>query len=353
MYPCGLFPGMQNRIGLDVMRSIAIFLVLYLHSLYLLPGGMGKYLQPIDFLLRLDGVGIFFVLSGFLIGHFLLELEKSQSLNLKEIFRFLLRRWFRTLPNYYLIYTFILLAGGQALNPKMLLFVHNFSVPYMGYFQEYWSLAVEEFTYLAFPLSLWLFGRFHSKPYYLAGVFLILFGLWCQFLAPSQQYLYWERTVLGRFSSIVLGLVSCKLFFSHSHFFQTYRVHFFLLACLLLAAQHQFPELVFQTPLYYSLESVWYVMAIPFFFYLKIPEGLLHNFFYRASKYSYSLYLLNLFPFQYIILPWIKQTFFGGQFPGPYPFVFDYLLYWTLIPLISHFLYNYWEKPFMLLRKHL
>ena len=52
----------------------------------------------------IDGVELFFVLSGFLIGGILIRLfEEPKVFGWKELLNFWLRRWFRTLPNYYLV----------------------------------------------------------------------------------------------------------------------------------------------------------------------------------------------------------------------------------------------------------
>ena len=57
----------KDRIfGLDIVRSIAILLVVYKHGRWLLPDQLAfYYLLPLP---HIDGVSIFFVLSGFLIG---------------------------------------------------------------------------------------------------------------------------------------------------------------------------------------------------------------------------------------------------------------------------------------------
>jgi peptidoglycan/LPS O-acetylase OafA/YrhL len=60
----------QNRnFGLDFLRFIAITTVLFGHSLILVPKDVKPYLKPFV----IDGVAIFFVLSGFLIGQILLR----------------------------------------------------------------------------------------------------------------------------------------------------------------------------------------------------------------------------------------------------------------------------------------
>ncbi len=83
--------------GLDILRSLAILSVLIPHSSRLLPESIDKKIQ----LYSLDGVSLFFVLSGFLIGLILLKKVDTTNFNFYELRNFWLRRWFRTLPAFY------------------------------------------------------------------------------------------------------------------------------------------------------------------------------------------------------------------------------------------------------------
>ena len=89
----------KNRIfGLDIMRTFAILAVMFGHSIFFLPTSIKDQLHAFV----IDGVNIFFVLSGFLIGGILIrDFEKKKTI--KVLFNFWIRRWFRTLPNYFLI----------------------------------------------------------------------------------------------------------------------------------------------------------------------------------------------------------------------------------------------------------
>jgi len=101
----------QHRIvGLDIMRTIAILIVVFEHGKYLVPS---KHLEQYDRfnIFQIDGVTIFFVLSGFLIGRILLRLIHTTEFTIKDIWQFWIRRWFRTLPNYFLVLIGILIAS--------------------------------------------------------------------------------------------------------------------------------------------------------------------------------------------------------------------------------------------------
>ena len=65
--------GHSRIFGLDLLRAIAILFVVIGHSSILAP----EHIKPIIRLITLDGVAIFFVLSGFLIGGILIrQIEK-------------------------------------------------------------------------------------------------------------------------------------------------------------------------------------------------------------------------------------------------------------------------------------
>lgn len=133
-------------VGLDILRSVAILLVLFRHS--------QLWENPLYHFGWL-GVDLFFVLSGFLVsGLIFTEYKKRDKLNIK---RFLLRRGFKIYPTFYLF-----LAGSIIIEHYRDGFVPT--VPSLlgeiFYLQSYlphiwthtWSLAVEEHFYLALAL---------------------------------------------------------------------------------------------------------------------------------------------------------------------------------------------------------
>lgn len=153
---------MNNRIaGLDLLRSGAIILVLIAHSgsLYSMKQ-IDNFSFPFFNFAGYLGVELFFVLSGFLIGGLLMKsYEKHQGFRWTDFVTFCLRRWLKTLPNYFVV----LLLGicvywfdRGILYPdvmRYLTFTQNLlSAPMDNVFAITWSLAVEEWFYLLFPL---------------------------------------------------------------------------------------------------------------------------------------------------------------------------------------------------------
>ena len=92
-------PQKKRIYGLDLVRAVAICLVLLSHGRYLIQPHIewASNLRVFGFI----GVELFFVLSGFLISNILIrDRFYLSSLNYKR--QFIQRRWLRTLPNYFL-----------------------------------------------------------------------------------------------------------------------------------------------------------------------------------------------------------------------------------------------------------
>lgn len=141
---------MPRYIGsLDVVRAVAVLLVLFTHvPAYLMSEGVllaRAYLIP-GYL----GVDIFFALSGFLITRILIaERGRPQAWR-----RFWLRRSLRIFPIYFLLVAIVALVRPGPELPWALTYTANFYFPPAGEpspLEHLWSLAVEEHFYLVWP----------------------------------------------------------------------------------------------------------------------------------------------------------------------------------------------------------
>jgi len=159
----------RQRLGaLDVLRAIAILLVIGRHLPTLPPGFPWLVAGVLNAWRHVGwaGVDLFFVLSGFLVsGLIFRDLELHGSFSLKT---FLIRRGLKIYPGFYV---FLLLALPTVLwipglvTPTSLLseafFVQNYGP---SIFPHTWSLAIEEHFYLLLALTLWFATRRRTLP---------------------------------------------------------------------------------------------------------------------------------------------------------------------------------------------
>ncbi len=165
----GLAIDLNKRMhGLDVARAIAISLVVFAHSLWI-----SDFFPPVvSWLMQLSGtigVEIFFVISGFLIGKIVLRMLEKEDFSFLAIMDFLKRRWFRTLPNYYLILFINVLLWYliyKEIPEKLYLYfvyLQNLTQTSPDFYRVSWSLAVEQFCYIIGPFTLLVLVKLFPK----------------------------------------------------------------------------------------------------------------------------------------------------------------------------------------------
>lgn len=147
---------MKRNPSLDVLRGVAILLVLGRHSTYLYTS---HYLYK-WYSVGWTGVDLFFVLSGFLIAGLLFtEFKQTGRIDVR---RFLIRRGFKIYPPFYCLIAITVLASltvNRHVPARLLsdaLFLGNY-LPHV--WPHCWSLAVEEHFYLILSFVLVLMIR--------------------------------------------------------------------------------------------------------------------------------------------------------------------------------------------------
>jgi len=154
--------------SLDLLRGIAAFSVAIPHFLTY----HGIAVQQLE-TLSIIGVEIFFVLSGYVLGpQILLCVREPKFRNLSI---FLMRRWMRTIPPYLIALSFTAILFGRFLGREFWLYafyIQNLaSLRHINdYFSIAWSLSIEEWFYLTFPLLLvslsFFFSRMNARNLY-------------------------------------------------------------------------------------------------------------------------------------------------------------------------------------------
>jgi peptidoglycan/LPS O-acetylase OafA/YrhL len=196
--------------ALDTLRAIAILLVVAGHILPP-PSVRAGWHDLID--LGGRGVDLFFVLSGYLIGGIAIrEIERRGRLDLGEFWK---RRWFRTLPAYYV--TLGLYAAKQLLPHKSgglvspgsyLFFWQIYAVKPLQDFGHSWSLCVEEHFYLVLPVLLLVFSRWRHRAADVLGL-MVFIGLGMMLLRSGLTLAGWEtfdRLSIWRTDGLCVGV---------------------------------------------------------------------------------------------------------------------------------------------------
>ena len=356
--------------GLDFMRATAISLVLSSHCLWIYPENSGIFSQILP-LFGFLGVEIFFVLSGFLIGKILYQLIVfDEDFTFSKVFFFLKRRWFRTLPNYFFVLlinvgiAFLFSYSVESIW-KYFFFIQNFSSPMLVFFPESWSLSIEEFAYLLFPIILFFILKF-LNPKNKSNIFLIsTIGLIFFFVFTKIYYyltttnttlIQWnvslKAVVVYRLDSIFIGILFSWLYYNCNFIWKKYKFLFaffgVFLMVLMFVCVGFFRFLIDSQPffwnvLYLPFTSISIAFFLPFLSELKKNNiSFLQKSITFISKISYSIYLIH-YSIVLQIMKYYVETINYTKLQL-HVFTFSYLI---ITVLLSWFLFQFYEKPIM------
>jgi peptidoglycan/LPS O-acetylase OafA/YrhL len=342
------------------MRTIAIYYVVIGHGMLLLEDTVAATLFNFIYI---DGVELFFVLSGFLIGSILIRMAALGQTKPKQLLYFWVRRWFRTVPLYYIFlllnlalgYFMVIETNISVFSAKFLVFLQNFNWYFYGFFNESWSLAVEEWFYLLFPFAFFGLSYFvkEKKAFYASAIIFILLSVAFRVYVGNhiENYFQWDfkirKIVLTRLDAIMWGVVAARLCIDFPGQFVRYRYHTLVAGLLLYFAAKAipgFPLGAYYTYVYLTLASLAIAMTLPFFFKLKTPNERIRQVFTFTSTISYSMYLVHGIVLGIVL-----------NFLQPQPLWVSLLLFFGFL-FVTCFLswcsYHFFEKPAMKLRDH-
>lgn len=355
--------------GLDILRALAIMFVVIEHGSYLLP----KKLRRISDFFVFDGVSIFFVLSGFLIGGILIKLIDKNGFNFSVLKTFWIRRWYRTLPNYFLILLILCILNFSFRNGftlgsvyRYFIFSQNLFQIHPSFFPEAWSLTIEEWFYLIFPILIFftfLFKKSYKKSLLYVALIVIVFITAFRFYrfshvdikGISDWDLIFRKQVITRLDSLMFGVIGAYI----SYFYKSLWIKFktpllFVGILIFIASKFILPNFtsiigVYNCVFSFTLISIGSLSVLPFLSELKTSSRLLFKPITYISLISYSMYLLNLSIVQFWIIgniPWNKITDNGYLIV-----ISNYSIYWLLVIGLSILIYKYFEIPMISLRE--
>jgi peptidoglycan/LPS O-acetylase OafA/YrhL len=371
--------------GLNELRALAALSVILYHiELFKNEDHISSLVDSIYFSyfikrLGINGVYLFFVLSGFLITYLLLvEKERLKTILFKK---FYLRRIYRIWPLYYLIvfigfiivpflasnfrifenthYFYGLISSSENYSLKSLL-LYLFFMPnvVLGYFNiiivgssQAWSVGVEEQFYILWPLLVFAFARKRTLYIFL---FLLTFFIISNLLFNYFTLLNIIEIIISYINRIItiipfefmtVGAIGGYIFLYHRDtitFFTKFKVLYFLLITTILSLMF-FPIIL---PYFQSI-----IISILFLGLILITINDQNNFVLRnkqlsyIGKISYGIYMYHPF-IMFLVFPFINSYF---------PFTYNSLLYnfsiyffiLSLTILLSHLSYKYFESIFI------
>jgi peptidoglycan/LPS O-acetylase OafA/YrhL len=337
---------LHRSFGLDAARAFAICLVLIAHFSH-------KNFDSLGFW----GVELFFALSGYLIGQILWRnYSQVNNWTRHHITNFWYRRWWRTLPNYYLFLLVLLFQQWQNNKVPSLAEISNFLwfgqdlfERNYGFYSQSWSLCIEEWFYLLFPLVLFAFSRLGLKPKPAFLLVLLTFFVGSAIVRSSvldlKVMLATREITLGRLDAIAFG-VAMSYLQSTIELDIKKRILLSLVGIVLLLISI---SAVYSAG-YTTLRGYWPLVNVPLGFALmlplislwQMPNGYLK---YAAlgvkniSLWSYSIYLSHA-PIMWIFYQWLDNQ--RGSFYGN---LLSKVLGLATTLLVSSLLYKFFEVP--------
>jgi peptidoglycan/LPS O-acetylase OafA/YrhL len=389
----GAAPRPRRWIHLDVLRGIAILLVLGAHTPFRLPRETYAY-HFFELWKRIGWVGVdmFFVLSGFLIGG-LLFTEHRRSGGSIAMGRFMIRRAFKIWPAYlvFLAATFVwdvadrtgtfpsrIGRSASAIWPY-LVHAQNYHAPLVERIGHAWSLAVEEHFYVLLPLLLlglmWLAARrrtreepFGAIPWICLGLLATCLGLricaWWTSAAFDEFAHHWPTH--ARLDSLFVGVALAYAVHFARPRVDSLRRRWWAIALASAACFAPFAWFTFDAPFTYTIGYAllaagsaglvllaWFASEPAISDTSATPpktDGLPVRWMARIGAYSYAIYLWHM-PFTVPIV--MRARGHLGLWGSPLHYPILMALYALLSIALGAMMFHLIERPALALRERL
>lgn len=367
-----------RNIGLDYLRSLAIVVVLTNHALigfFYTTSVVAMQGVLVSFTVSaVIAIEWLFVLSGFLIGAMMIRsFDKNQGW-FKSAKDFWLRRWFRTIPNYYLFFlvNFLLAIYGVTTDGYIfspLWFSQNLAWEEENrkFFGEAWSLALDEWFYLAMPIIVGVlaFSSLSKKAVFiLAAIILIIFPTVGRMLhTVPTDFFQWDeqirRITIYHLDATGWGVLAAALSKWFPQWWRSRVNEKALLGVFCMAIGLFFViGLVHPRFMSYSLFSVGNAFSItlmslgtllvlPWLTRIQFSWAPVMWITGKLSDSSYSIYLLH-FPLIFLFKYFLKIDSASSGF-----FLFFVVASWFfLVVFLSGLIFRFFEKPIADLREN-
>lgn len=344
---------MTRVASLDLLRGTAALSVAIPHF-FIYNADQAGVFETVSVL----AVEVFFVLSGFVLAPQILVCMRRGSFN--TLLRFLTRRWMRTIPPYAVALVVISVLFRELGSPdfwRYLFYVQNLwrQSNSNDYFAIAWSLSVEEWFYVCFPLLLLLVARMfgtQDKRLHIVVALVAVVAI-AALRAYYGDFENWgaevRRVVVFRIDAIMYGFLLFALI-DRLSLLSNSVVCFLLLALSSivglevtahisnadsLAAKHAFP----------FVAAAFGMLAIAFF---RSAEAAIDRFAFLRNlslflgKVSYSVYLFHLH-----VLYLVRENCTSLPLPA------QFAVYVVSTIAFATFFFYFFEKPILAARPRL
>lgn len=337
--------------SLDHIRAIAAYSVFTWHFIHF---NNGQLEQPLFFPLSFlteghTGVGLFMTLSGYLFA----KLLNGKKIAFKP---FLWNRFIRLFP--LLIFVIIIHSVRKIINNTFdISYLYSIlggivfpSLPNGG-----WSITSEFHFYMILPLLIFLSNKNNNLLLIFLVISFLTRVLNLNLTGETQNLAYY--TIFGRIDQFILGIYVYK----HKEFFKNKNLLFIISTALFLMYlyyfdlnggfynHNKFPSDSFIWTIMTTIEGAAYSIFIAWYdSNYKYRESKLHTSIALIGQYSYSIYLLHFF-FVLKMANIIDKYIF--RLDNSYLILLFSVPCFIFTAIISHFSYNYIEKPFLKHRK--
>ncbi|KUG07814.1 hypothetical protein ASU33_16030 [Solirubrum puertoriconensis] len=322
-----------------------------------------------EFVRHYDGVAVFFVLSGFLIGGVLIKTLETKGAHRSNLWDFWVRRWIRTVPPYLLVLPVVMafeIHNGVPARTYLpyFVFLQNFNWPIPPAFLESWSLTVEEWFYLLSAPASFLLAKL-LKPRYgvLLAAVLFLVGSTAYRYDYFQHYqpqdwpdwdAHFRKIVLLRLDSLMYGVLAAWVAYYFPAAWARAKWPLFVVGFvgLSMIANPVAPNdlTLFTCVWSFSVAGLGVAFMLPLMNSWKHASGALASIVTHISLISYSLYLLHATIVNAnIAVPVVRML----PLPGPVKSLAGLAILWGLSLPLATLMYKYFEVPVMALRNRL
>ncbi|MCF6128192.1 acyltransferase [Flavobacterium sp. AS60] len=357
--------------GLDLMRAMAICMVLCSHILWIYNPDDG-IIRQLFALFGFLGVEFFFVLSGFLIGRILYGIYIKDDYTIKSALYFLKRRWFRTLPNYFLILIIniiITTSLGYSM-PKLglyFVFLQNGFSKMSTFFPESWSLSVEEWAYIVLPISLlalsFLFKPKNKNRFFFVIVlslitlfigFKIAYQINTQTTTLDEWNVSLKSVMIYRLDAIFMGVLCSWISINYEKNWSKFKYSFAFIGGIIMMFMYFGMGILRILPetfpfvwnvVYLPLASFSIAFFVPLFSQMETSMQLVKRPIEFISKISYSIYLLH-----YSVIMQLLMLFVDKETTSLVQLHLITAFYLSMTVFVSYLFYRFYEKPMMNLR---